>query len=287
MPEETAMASRRTKIVAGGTAAVALAAALPVLTSAQDWEEEQARPIEELEESLRDDRILFGVEVEDEVTDDMLELGRLVAMGGAEAGGSGMACIACHGSNGRGDGSGAFPRLAGQAGWYLYKQLVDYASGARPNQIMSGVAARLTEREMEAVSAYYAAIDAPYRPVVGSVEPEMLQWGGQLAAVGSPERGIPACVNCHGPQGTGLPPNVPYLAGQYANYMAHQLELWKEGVRNNDAMNVMSSIAEQMTEEDMRAVSEYYARVRPPERDNLESQTGGSGGETAMSSGSE
>jgi cytochrome c553 len=174
-------------------------------------------------------------------------------------------------------GAGVFPQNAGYNptdtvaaltywGWYLYKQLIDYASGARPNRIMSGVAARLTEREMEAVSAYYAAIDAPFRPVLGEIEPELLQWGGQLGAIGSPERGIPACVNCHGPQGTGLPPTVPYLAGQYATYMQHQLELWAEGVRDNDAMNVMSSIARQMTEEDMRAVSEYYARVRPPER---------------------
>jgi cytochrome c553 len=276
------MPSRRTRITAGAATAIAVAIALPLLTSAQNWEEETETPIEEMEANLRSDRVLFGVEVEREVTDDLLELGRLVAMGGAEAGGSGMACIACHGSNGRGDGSGAFPRLAGQHGWYLYKQLMDYAAGTRPNEIMSGIAARLTEREMEAVSAYYAAIDAPFRPVLGEVEPEMLQWGGQLAAVGSAERGIPACVNCHGPQGTGLPPTVPYLAGQYANYMAHQLELWAEGTRNNDAMNVMSTIAMEMTEEDMRAVSEYYARVRPPERRNLDSQTTDTGDEAAM-----
>jgi cytochrome c553 len=231
---------------------------------AQDYEADPA--IEEMEARLTDDRALFNVAVEREVDDDLLELGRLVAMGGAEAGGSGMACISCHGVEGEGDGSGAFPRLAGQAGWYLYKQLIDYASGARPNQVMSGIASRLTEHEMEAVSAYYAAIDAPYGAVIGDIDAGTLQWGGQLGAVGSAERGIPACVNCHGPSGTGMPPNVPYLAGQYANYMAHQLQLWKEGMRDNDAMNVMSAIAEKMTEEDMRAVSEYYARVRPPER---------------------
>ncbi|MDD9718996.1 c-type cytochrome [Dinoroseobacter sp. PD6] len=229
--------------------------------NAQDYETDPG--IKALEARLEDDRVLFNVEVQREVTDDLLELGRLVAMGGAEAGGSGMACIACHGAEGMGDGSGAFPRIAGQSGWYLYKQLIDYASGARPNKVMSGVAQRLTEREMEAVSAYYAAIDAPFRPVIGDIEPELLQWGGQLGAVGSAERGIPACVNCHGPSGMGNPPSVPYLAGQYANYMTHQLELWAEGVRDNDAMNVMSSIAEKMSSEDMRAVSEYYARVRP------------------------
>jgi len=232
--------------------------------TAQDY---QADPnIRALEARLNDDRVLFNVKIENEVTDDVLELGRLVAMGGASAGGSGMACISCHGADGVGDGSGAFPRLSGQSGWYMYKQLVDYATGDRPNKVMSGIAQRLTEQEMEAVSAYYAAIDAPYRSVMGQISPELLQWGGQLGAVGSAERGIPACVNCHGPQGLGNPPSVPYLAGQYANYMTHQLELWKEGVRDNDSMNVMSAIALKMTQEDMRAVSEYYARVRPAER---------------------
>ena len=246
------------------TVALGALAAGAFALNAQDYETDPE--ISELQARLTDDRTLFRVRVEQEVDDDLLELGRLVAMGGSQAGGSGMACIACHGVNGEGDGSGAFPRLAGQSGWYLYKQLVDYASGARPNTVMSGIALRLTEQEMEAVSAYYAAIDAPYAPVMGEIDPATLQWGGQLGAVGSAERGIPACVNCHGPSGTGLPPSVPYLAGQYANYMQHQLELWADGVRDNDAMNVMSAIADKMTPEDMRAVSEYYARVRPPER---------------------
>jgi cytochrome c553 len=198
-----------------------------------------------------------------EASEGLLEQGRLVAMGGAEEGGATMACITCHGAEGRGDGSGAFPRLTGQPAWYLYKQLVDYASGARPNRVMSGIAERLTEAEMEAVAAWYSAAEAPFRPVRGSVNGLTLQWGAQLAAVGSAEKGVPACVNCHGASGSGLSPSVPYLAGQYAPYMQLQLELWKAGIRDNDAMNVMASIASKLTEEDMRAVAEYYARVRP------------------------
>lgn len=236
------------------------AAMLAPTVLAQDRENDPG--IEQLEDRAEDPRVLFGVQIEREVTDDLLETGRLVAMGGAEAGGADMACISCHGAQGQGDGSGAFPRLAGQSGWYMYKQLIDYASGARPNAVMSGVAARLTEHEMEAVSAYYAAIGAPVLEPLGEVDAAALQWGGQLAAVGSAERGIPACVNCHGPAGAGVPPSVPYLAGQASSYMVLQLQLWAEGQRDNDAMNVMSAIAEKMTEEDMQAVSDYFARVR-------------------------
>jgi len=239
-------------------------ASFPLIILAQATSNVGDNSLADLEARLSDERTLFNVTVNEAPDDDLLELGRLVAMGGAENGGSGMACITCHGGAGAGDGSGAFPRLTGLPGWYSYKQLNDYASGTRPNQIMSGVAQRLTEREREAVSAYYGAMRADHVPTLGVIDQGLLQWGGQLAAVGSAEKGIPACVNCHGPQGTGNPPSVPYLAGQYADYMAYQLELWKDGMRDNDAMNVMSAIAQKMSTEDMRAVSEYYARVANP-----------------------
>ncbi|MGR3363178.1 MAG: c-type cytochrome [Maritimibacter harenae] len=228
----------------------------------------------ELERRLDVDSVLFNATINEEPDDDLLEQGRLVAMGSSENGGSGMACITCHGVDGQGDGSAAFPRLDGQAGWYLYKQLEDYASGARPNRVMSGIAERLTEGEREAVAAYYAAMPTgDLDNAHGSIDGNQLQWGGQLASVGSAEKGIPACVNCHGAQGTGLPPSVPYLAGQYAGYMELQLELWSEGTRDNDAMDVMSTIAEKMSEEDMRAVAEYYARVTNPETGGEQSDT--------------
>ena len=221
--------------------------------------------IQTLETRIQDDSVAFNATVDQRPDDDLLELGRLVAMGGAENGGSGMACITCHGTDGHGDGSGAFPRLDGQPGWYLYKQLMDYASGARPNKVMTPISQRLSEHEMEAVSAYYGAMPTGTVAKHGNIAGTELQWGGQLAAVGSAEKGIPACVNCHGANGTGLAPSVPYLAGQYASYMELQLQLWKDGVRDNDAMNVMSAIASKMNESDMRAVSEYYARVTSEE----------------------
>ncbi|MAM62988.1 c-type cytochrome [Maritimibacter sp. UBA3975] len=257
----------RTAILA--IASVSLGSA--AIVQAQDQTEEPE--MSELERRLDVDSVLFNATIKEEPDDDLLELGRLVAMGSSENGGSGMACITCHGVDGEGDGSGAFPRLDGQAGWYMYKQLQDYASGDRPNRVMSGIAQRLTEREREAVSAYYAAMPSGDLDTAhGSMDGTLLQWGGQLAAVGSAEKGIPACVNCHGAQGTGLPPSVPYLAGQYAGYMELQLELWTDGTRDNDAMDVMSTIAKKMTEEDMRAVSEYYARVSNPATDGAEAQ---------------
>ncbi len=191
-----------------------------------------------------------------------LENGRLVAVGGS-AGGPRAACFTCHGLNGAGDTSGAFPRLSGLDAWYMYKQLRDYAAGSRPNEIMSPIARALTQAEMEDVSAYYAGFrDAPYPPQPDA-DPLTIQRGAAISAIGASERGVQACVNCHGPAGMGMGPGFPQLAGQYARYAALQLTLWQQGVRRNDPLEVMANVARRLTGDDIRAVSLYFQAVRP------------------------
>lgn len=173
------------------------------------------------------------------------------------------ACFQCHGMDGRGDGTAVFPRLTDQTYKYLYDSLQDYASGVRKSPIMEPIAKALTDEQMRDVAAYYAAqTDAPYPPPP-RVDPEVLQFGGALAAVGSAERGIQGCVNCHGPDGIGLPPTYPYLAGQYTLYLESQLLAWKNGTRAGDGFGIMEEIARRMTEEEIHAVSQYYASIRP------------------------
>lgn len=65
-------------------------------------------------------------------------------------------CAACHGPDGN-SAAPDFPRLAGQHKDYLAKSLRDYKSGARKDPIMSGFAAPLSARDIENLSAYYAA----------------------------------------------------------------------------------------------------------------------------------
>ena len=52
------------------------------------------------------------------------------------------ACAQCHAFSGASDGSGAFPRVAGQPASYLSRQLQDFSSGARANAVMSPIAKR-------------------------------------------------------------------------------------------------------------------------------------------------
>ena len=205
-----------------------------------------------------------------------IDHGREIAVNGSEA--AAQACAACHKLNGTGEPSGAFPRLTGQGGFYLYKQLKDYAAGLRESQIMGPIAKQLTDIEMQDVAGWYALATGPViSPQSG--DPRQIQQGGVLSAVGSPERNIPGCANCHGAAGTGMPPSFPYLAGQFARYTRDQLAAWKDGSRRNDPLNVMRDIAARLGDDDMAAAAQYFAHAHPPDRPALPREFPG-GGET-------
>lgn len=86
----------------------------------------------------------------------------LLAAGGAHAANleAGKAkaqevCQACHGMDGQSAASAEYPKIGGQHQDYLAKALRDYKSGARKNAIMAGMAAGLTDKDIENVSAYF------------------------------------------------------------------------------------------------------------------------------------
>lgn len=72
-------------------------------------------------------------------------------------------CGQCHGPSGQGVGAN-FPPLAGQPATYLSAQLSAWKSKTRKNDplgLMAGVAGKLTDGEVAAVSAYYSSLPAP------------------------------------------------------------------------------------------------------------------------------
>ena len=169
------------------------------------------------------------------------------------------ACAQCHAYNGGSDGSGAFPRIAGQSPSYLAKELRDYASGVRLNAVMAPISKALSSDDILDVTAYYASINAPYLPLA-SPNPALIKRGEQIAKVGDAARELQSCDNCHGPGGAGEPPAIPYLAGQYARYIAFQLTMWKRGFRNNSP-NAMADVAKRLDQREIDAVAAYFQQV--------------------------
>jgi cytochrome c553 len=122
-------------------------------------------------------------------------------------------CAQCHAFNGVSDASGAFPRLAGQSAYYLGGQLRDFASGVRASAIMSPIAKALSPDDVADVTAYFANANAPFL-LLKAGDAAFVKHGEELAKIGSAERRIQNCDNCHGPGGAGEPPAIPYLGGQ-------------------------------------------------------------------------
>jgi len=86
--------------------------------------------------------------------------------------------------------------------------------------------------------------------------------GRIIAHEGIPSEGIPSCADCHGP-GTGTRnPFYPVLAGQYADHIELQLDLFKQRQRGGSAYaHLMYPVADRLTPEQMRAVARYYASL--------------------------
>jgi cytochrome c553 len=66
-------------------------------------------------------------------------------------------CAACHNMDGIST-IADYPKLAGQYPDYMAKALRDYKSGVRKNPIMAGMAAGLTQKDIDDVSAYFASL---------------------------------------------------------------------------------------------------------------------------------
>ncbi len=196
-----------------------------------------------------------------------VEHGAVIAAQGTPAGAP--ACAPCHGVNGASDVSDAFPRIAAQSALYSAAQLRDFASGVRASALMSPIAKALSPDDVTDVATYYAGVEAPFPPLKPPFA-ELVKEGEVLATVGRAERGIQSCNNCHGPGGVGEPPAIPYLAGQYAHYIAFTLQMWQEGVRKNSP-DAMAVIAKKLDSHEIAAVAAYYQQVLSP-REAVESQ---------------
>lgn len=86
----------------------------------------------------------------------------------------------------------------------------------------------------------------------------------RLVAVSAAE--IPAivkqCTACHGESGVSSNPQWPHLAGQHVSYFIRQMQDFKEGsLRSAPVMNALSA---PLTENEMRELAEFYAKLPIP-----------------------
>lgn len=179
-----------------------------------------------------------------------------------------IACITCHGPGGN-SSIPANPNLAGQPHEYLAKQLHDFRTkegaklptrlgpGGNPSP-MSALAQPLTPQDIQNVSLYLATQQLTQPATAG--HENLVELGQKIWRGGLPERNVPACASCHSPSGAGIPGQYPRLAGQFPSYLEEQLKLFRSGDRKTN--EPMHTIADRMSDTDIKAVADYAAGLR-------------------------
>ena len=155
-------------------------------------------------------------------------------------------CGSCHGA--RGVSGADIPNLAGQYPAAIYKQLLDYASGARVNAVMGPRVAQLSDADMRDLAAFYAYLP---RPSGGAGA------APQIVASGSPMHNVAPCGACHG--ATDYKTASPWLAGEPSVYLRAQLAAFASGARHNDISQQMRNVARGMSPADMQQAATYFS----------------------------
>jgi len=175
-------------------------------------------------------------------------------------------CVACHGDKGQGmkeetrddEVLPAIPALAGQVATYTYKQLRDYLSGSRSHVQMTGVAKGLSEQDAADLAVWFSSLPR----AANKSGSEKLARAEKMVEQGDGKRILPPCFVCHGSKGQGEKQDIPALAGQQANYFTRTLLDYKTGQRHNDVYSRMRLIAQQLSEDEIKELAQYYQQLK-------------------------
>jgi cytochrome c553 len=165
-------------------------------------------------------------------------------------------CFGCHGEDGN-SADPLIPKLAGQFGIYIAKQLRDYQDNLRNHQMMSPIAVVVKDEDMADIAAFFAS-----QPVMKGDRPFRNRTGKKLFENDDMSRMMVRCNNCHGATGKGQNsgnPVSPVIGGQHKEYLLSQLLRFKKGELNNSQGGVMNIIVQRLSDNELEALAEYIS----------------------------
>lgn len=134
-------------------------------------------------------------------------------------------CALCHGFHGQGIIGGKYPRLAGLPEYYLLSMMEKYKSGELDYQAMTVVGGlrNLSEEDIQNLAAFLSDVDlATVAPLDIPTPEDADVENGEDLYQGD-------CKSCHGRKAEGSKKKEsPPLAGQYSEYLARQIEMFKK-----------------------------------------------------------
>lgn len=171
-------------------------------------------------------------------------------------------CSNCHGVTGT-SRSPNFPNLAAQQPAYVIAQLESFRAQSRTDpagfEYMWGLSRHLSDGQIRELAAYYAAQTPKPQPLEGN--PGRIAAGKAIFEHGFPDRSVPPCGSCHGPDGAGQAA-FPRLAGQHADYVFKQLTIFQRTNQRPEGA-VMKTVAHSLTSEDIQNVAAYVQSLAP------------------------
>ena len=125
---------------------------------------------------------------------------------------------------------------------------------------MSPQAMGLTDQDIVEIAKYYNSVPAKKGKITAA--DNVIELGQSIYRGGIADRGVPACMSCHGPNGLGVDRSgYPKISGQHAKYLYHVLEEYKEDYDEREErgknFSIMSTISFKLSNKEMKALSEY------------------------------
>lgn len=155
-------------------------------------------------------------------------------------------CDKCHADNP--DTPSSMPLLNGQSEAYMVKALEDYRQDRRNDTAMKVITMRLSSRESEDVSAYYASLEPPKN---ATKDEDRISLGRKVYQRLN-------CHLCHGEDAEGntkITPVAPMLRHQNKEYLAKRLMDFQKGAESTNTP--MDEVVKDLSIIDIFAVTEY------------------------------
>ncbi len=160
-------------------------------------------------------------------------------------------CGACHGLDGRST-MPDMPSLAGQQREFLAIQLILFREGLREVPAMREPARGLTDAQVEALAAFYAALPSGPKEDRGPLDPALAARGAQLSAARN-------CNACHGADYAGRA-HLPRISHQREDYLRHALEGYRDGTRVGMDTQ-MNGVMHGLSDGDIAAIAHHLAHA--------------------------
>lgn len=160
-------------------------------------------------------------------------------------------CAACHNADGTST-LADIPSLAAQPKVFLETQLVMIREGLRDVPQMKGMLDGVTDADLVAMAAHYAALPLEARPAT-RLRPDAFERGQALA-------GRALCNSCHLPTYLGQQ-QVPRVAGQREDYLLHTMRQFRDG-KAVGRDSIMASSLYGMTDAQLGDLAHFLSHVK-------------------------